>query len=137
MEITRKLIVALVKRNENSKTPVIIYPHEVPVLQVMFGEEGVEVTDTDPGIAPGTFDTADEYSRLEQYYKGSSEIANPTREAFRNLKEFEAGFEDEDGGEEGLKDELIARAKELGIPGVTKNWGIPKLEAAIAEKTGE
>lgn len=33
------------------------------------------------------------------------------------------------------KDALITRAKELGI-NATKNWGVPKLQAAIAEAEG-
>jgi hypothetical protein len=140
MLVTRKLIVALVITSESCKTPVTIFPHEVPILEAMYGGDDenkvIEVTDIDPGIPAKEFDTVDEYSRLQQYYKGSNELPNPTRAVFRNLKEFEDGFEDDDGGDDEQKDALLAQAKELGIK-ANKNWGAKKLQEAIDAKLAE
>lgn len=49
------------------------------------------------------------------------------------LKDVPAKTDTTGGDESELKDALIAEAKELGIEGVSRNWGITKLEGAIAE----
>jgi len=132
MKVKLPYQIVLLKRGEGSKTPLIVLPHEIEILQAMHGEDSIELTDDVPPIKEREFDTADEFSRLEEYYRGGSEIQNPTRRVFRNLEDFESSFDV--GGDD--KEAMIAEAKELGIP-ATKNWGIEKLQAAIAEAKGE
>jgi hypothetical protein len=131
MKVTLPYQLVLLVRGEGSKTPLIVLPHEVDILRAVHGEDSIQLTDETPPIKEATFDTADEFARLEQYYKGGSEHPNPTREIFRNLDEFEGSF---DVGSD--KEALIAQAKELGIP-ATKTWGIAKLQAAIDEALNE
>jgi hypothetical protein len=58
------------------------------------------------------FDSEEEAAKIEEGYKTEATAADDTQS--------------DD------KDALIAKAKELGIP-ATKNWGVAKLEAAIAD----
>lgn len=127
MKVTLPYQIVLLVRGEGSKTPLIVLPHEIDILRATHGEDSIQLSDDVPPVKECTFDTADEFARLEQVYKGGSENSNPTRAVFRNLDEFEASF---DFGAD--KNALIAEAKALGIP-ATKNWGIEKLQAAIDE----
>ncbi|KAF0844329.1 hypothetical protein FNL37_1773 [Methylovorus glucosotrophus] len=129
MKVTLPYVVALVKRGEGSKTPVTIFPHEVEVLRMQLGEDAVEVTDDAPPIAEGSFDTEDEYVRLQEYYRGNGDEPNPTTRVWRNLSEFEADFGPVVGDD---KQALLAEALALGIK-ANKNWGIEKLTTAIEE----
>lgn len=131
MKVTLPYQMVLLVRGEGSKTPLIVLPHEIDILRATHGEDSIQLSDDVPPIKECTFDTADEFSRLEQVYKGGSDNNNPTRAVFRNLDEFEASF---DFGTD--KAALIAEAKGLGIA-ATKNWGVEKLQAAIAEAKGE
>ena len=121
----------LLVRSENEKTPLVVLLHEIELLRTLHGEEAVRDTDIEPpeGLAECEFDTADEYARLEQNYRGDVNGLTPVRAAFGSLKEFEASFESV-GSSSGDKESLLEQAKELGIP-ATKNWGIEKLQAAI------
>lgn len=54
----------------------------------------------------------------------------------KGAKAADDGDGDGDGDDNATKQDreaLVARAKELGIKGVNKNWGEEKLQAAIAE----
>lgn len=131
MKVTLPYQIVLLVRGEGSKTPLIVLPHEIDILRASHGEDSIQLCDDVPPIKESTFETADEFARLEQYYKGGADNNNPTRSVFRNLEEFEASF---DLGED--KDALLAQAKELGIA-ATKNWGVAKLQAAIDEALSE
>lgn len=129
--------VVLLCRSEMEKIPLTVYPHEVEVLKALHGDDQIRETDATPPVLEGEFETADEYSRLQQYYRANQEIGDPVRLALGSLKDFEASFSQVGGGsDDGEKDALIAEAKELGIK-ATKTWGIEKLQGAIAEAKGE
>lgn len=121
----------LLVRSENEKTPLVVLPHEIELLRTLHGDEAVREIDSPApeGLTECEFDTADEYGRLEQNYRGDVNGQSPVRAAFGSLKEFEASFESV-GSSLGDKEALIEQAKELGIA-ATKNWGIEKLQAAI------
>lgn len=138
MKVTLACLVVLLVRSESEKTPLTVLPHEVEVLKALHGEDAIRETDAEPPVKEVTFDTADEYGRLEQMYRGDVAGLSPTRAALGDLEEFEASFKNVDSGDNGDNEdearqaELIEEAKALGIK-ATKNWGIPKLEEAIAQ----
>ena len=89
-----KTIVVLLVRNQNSKIPLIVGEHEVPILKLLHGGENedlqdavIEYTDVEPPqlyIEAVTID--DEYSRLKNYYLGNENTPNPTRTIYPTLK---------------------------------------------------
>lgn len=129
MKVTLPYQMVLLVRGEGSKIPLTVLPHEIDILRVMHGEDAISLTDDVLPIKECTFETADEYARLEQYYRGNADVHNPTKAVFRTLADFEAAFDTAGGAD---KAALIEEAKSLGIP-ATKNWGIEKLQAAIDE----
>jgi hypothetical protein len=135
MKVKLACLLVLLVRGEGSKTPLTVLPHEVPILQSMHGEDAIIVTEDTPAVAEIEFDTADEFARLEGYYKGSAENPNPTRTVFRNLADFEQAFEGQ-GEDDDAKAELLEQAKGLGIK-ANKNWGVVKLQEAIDAKLAE
>lgn len=92
MKVTQPYQMVLLKRGEGSKTPLCVLPHEVDILIAMHGEHSVEFTDIEPPIREITFDTNDEYTRLQGYYIGDFERPNPTVSVFRKLNDFENSF---------------------------------------------
>lgn len=133
MQVTLPLVVAIIIRGEGSKVPVTVFPHEVEILKALHGSDSVEVSDIDPTVAEGKFDTLDEYARLQEYYKGNVDIPNPTQAVFRNIDEFESAFAAVVGES---KADLLARAQELGIE-ANNRWSTVKIKQAIAEVEGE
>lgn len=129
MKITLPYVIALVVRGEGSKTPTIVYPHEVEILKAMHGEDSVTIASEDAPVKEGTFDTEDEYVRLQGMYKGDNDNPNPTVRVFRNLDEFESAFGAAVGEN---KADLLAKAIELGVP-ANKQWSLAKIKQAIAE----
>lgn len=129
MKVTLQYQMVLLVRGEGSKIPLTVLPHEIDILRVMHGEDSIQLIDDAPPVKERAFETEDEYSRLEQYYRGNADVPNPTKTVFRTLADFESAF-----GNAGAidKDALIEEAKALGIP-ATKNWGVEKLQAAIDE----
>lgn len=128
MKVKLPYQVVLLLRGEGSKTPITVMPHEVEILKCIHGEDNILITDDTPPVKFGSFETADEYNRLEEYYKGDGENTNPTRRVFRNIEEFESAFESTGGVNS--KGDLLEEAKSLGIK-ANKNWGIDKLQVAI------
>ena len=94
MKIKQPYLLALVTYSSAYKVPVSVFPHEVDILKVRFGEDSVLITDTPPPIKEAEFDTEEEYARLLEVHPGSEASPNPVREVFRNLAEFEAAFEE-------------------------------------------
>jgi len=135
MKVTLPYLIVLLCRSEMEKTPLVVYPHEIEVLKALHGEDQIREIDAEPPVKEGTFETADEYARLQQYYRGNENVSDPVRLALGTLKDFEESLV-QVGGDDSEKDALIAEAKELGIK-ATKTWGIEKLQAAIAEAKGE
>lgn len=133
MKIKLPYQTVLLIRGEGCKIPLTVMPHEVEVLRAMHGEENVQETDIVPPIKEAEFDTADEYSRLEQYYHGDNDNKNPTRSVWRSLEDFEASFAPAGGTD---KASLLEQAIALGIP-AKSNWGIAKLQQAIADAQNE
>lgn len=129
MKITLPYQVVLLVRGEGAKVPLVVLPHEVEVLRITHGEESIVETDAVPPIKEATFETEDEYARLEQYYKGHADLANPTREVWRTLDVFESSFQPQDSA----KEELLAEAISLGIKATAK-WSVAKLQEAISAK---
>lgn len=131
MKVTLPYQVVLLCRSEIEKTPLIVLPHEVEVLKSLHGDEQVRESDAElpVGITESTFETDEEYSRLQQYYRGNDSNPDPVRRALGTLKEFEESFSQQSGED---KDALVEEAIALGIP-AKKTWGIAKLEAAIAD----
>lgn len=116
MKVTLPYQVVLVVRGEGSKTPKVVLPHEVEILREQFGADSIVETDHEPYMKEGEFDTAEEYVRLQETYRGSSDNPNPTTRVFRTLADFEAAFENADSPSKSLtaaeiKDKLSA----LGI----------------------
>jgi len=132
MKVTIPYQVVLVCRSENEKTPVTVLPHEIEILKVLHGDD-IRETDAKPTVKESTFETEDEYARLQQYYKGNQEVSDPVRQALGTLKDFEESFEVVDGSDE--KSALIEEALSLGIE-AKKTWGVAKLQTAIAEAKG-
>lgn len=157
-KITQNYLVVLIARSENEKTPVTVFPHEVPILEYIHGDDAVQVTDATPPVKSGTFEAKEEFARLQQRYVGNVG-QNPTVEVFGSEKDFVAAFkkpaeftEDEDvihvvsedepddnpdlsgegSGEDAYKEGLIEDAKALGIK-ANGTWGVAKLEDAIKE----
>lgn len=135
MKVTLPYLIVLLCRSEMEKTPLVVYPHEIEVLKALHGEDQIREIDATPPVSEGEFETADEYARLQQYYRGNENVSDPVRLALGTLKDFEESLV-QVGGDDDEKDALIAEAKELGIK-ATKTWGIEKLQAAIAEAKGE
>lgn len=132
MKVTLPYLVVLVCRSENEKTPVTVLPHEIEILKVLHGDD-IRETDAEPPVKESTFETEDEYSRLQQYYRGNQEVSDPVRQALGTLKDFEESFEAVGNSDE--KTALLEEALSLGIE-AKKTWGIAKLQAAIAEAKG-
>lgn len=128
MKVTLPYQVVLLVRGEGSKVPLIVLPHEVEVLKNMHGEDHIQLTDAEPPIKESVFETADEYSRLEQYYRGNVDNPNPTRAVWRTLDEFENSF----SADKTDKAALLEEAVSLGIP-AKATWGAAKLQQAITE----
>lgn len=131
MNITQPVVVVLLRRSENEKTPLAVMPHEIEVLKALHGEDAVLPTEDTPPVASVEFDPEEEYTRLQGLYIGNDRIPNPVREGVGTLEEFVESFEGVGGGDD-EKDALIEKAKSLGLK-ATKNWGIEKLETEIAE----
>lgn len=132
MKVTLPYQVVLHIRGEGSKVPLIVLPHELEVLRAMHGEDSIQETSDASPIKESVFETADEYSRLEQYYKGNAENTNPTRSVWRTLEAFEDSF----SADKVDKAALLEEALSLGIP-AKGNWGANKLQQAITDKLGE
>jgi hypothetical protein len=133
MKVTLPFQVVLVVRGAGSQTPLSVLPHEIEILRAMHGEENIVLTDDKPPVKDSTFDTEEEFVRLQERFRGDNENPNPTRNVFRNLDEFEAAFASIGGGD---KEALLEEAKALGI-NATKTWGVAKLQDAIAAAKGE
>lgn len=138
MKVTAPYQVVLVVRGEASKTPYYAMPHEIGILTEMFGEANIRFTDAEPPTKELTFDTADEYARLETAYKGApDDVAPPVRAVFRSLEDFEDFCADNyHEGSSGDKEALYEEAIALGID-AKKTWGVTKLQNAINDLTGK
>lgn len=138
MKCTAPYQVVLIVRGESSKSPFYAMAHELGILQNMFGEANVRFTDTEPPTKDLTFDTGDEYARLEFAYKGApDDIQSPLRAVYRTLEDFENFCaENYHEGSSSDKEALYEEAIALGID-AKKTWGVTKLQNAIAEATGK
>lgn len=133
MKVTLPYQMVLLVRGEGSKIPLTVLPHEIDILRVMHGEDAIHLISDAPPIKECTFETSDEYSRLEQYYRGNADVHNPTKAVFRTLTDFEDAFNPAGATAVSTdKAALVEEAKALGIP-ATKNWGVDKLQSAIDE----
>ena len=130
MKVTLPYQVVLIVRGAGSQTPVSVLPHEIEILRNMHGEDSIVLTDDKSPVKESTFDTEEEFVRLQERFRGDNENPNPTRNVFRNLDEFEAAFSSI-GGDGIDKEALLEEAKALGI-NATKTWGVSKLQDAIA-----
>lgn len=135
MKVTLPYVVVFVVRGEGSKTPKVVLPHEVEILRAQFGDDAILETNDKPHIKECEFDTEDEFARLQETYRGDADNPNPTARVFRSLDEFEAAFKSV--ASVGVdKAALIEEAKVLGIA-ANKNWGVEKLQKAIAAAKAE
>lgn len=57
----------LITKNELAKVPTVVYEHEVPILQVVHGEDRVEIVETWDVEVEG-FDVVAEFQRLKARY---------------------------------------------------------------------
>lgn len=71
--------------------------------------------------------TKDELERLKKLDAIEAEVAAAASD--------DAG--DDAGDGDAVKAALLARAKELGVGGVNKNWGVDKLKAAVEKAEAE
>lgn len=141
MKITLPYQVVLVCKGQNSQTPATVLAHEIPVLEHLHTD--VRLTDVEPPVKEAVFridenvegdepTLAEEYARLEMFYRGSVEKPEPVKASLGTVKDFVNSFEPADTSE---KDELLERAKALGIKATSK-WGIQKIKDALAEVEG-
>ena len=89
-----KTILVLLVRSQNSKIPLTVGEHEVPILRLLHGGEDedmqalvIELCEEEPPVAfieAATLD--DEYARLKNYYLGNDNLPNPTRAVYPTLK---------------------------------------------------
>lgn len=97
MKVTLLPVIVLLCRSENEKTPLVVLPHEVEVLKSLHGEEQVreapEGAKLPEGVSKVEFDTGEEYSRLQQYYRGNANNPDPVRMALGTLEDFEESFQ--------------------------------------------
>jgi hypothetical protein len=91
MKVTLPYQIVLLCRTEIEKTPLVVLPHEVEVLKSLHGEDAIREIDSElpNGVTDSTFDTAEEYSRLEQYYRGNENNQRPVFNALGSLADFE------------------------------------------------
>lgn len=134
MKVKQPYLIVMLRRSENEKTPLTVFPHEIDVLKALHGEDSIIETDDNPPVKSSEFDTEEEYSRLQGMYIGNDKVPNPVRDALGDVDDFEKSFEESGDNEEQLV--LLEEAKSLGIK-ATKNWGIQKLTDAIAEAKGK
>ena len=91
-----KTIVVLLVRSQNSKIPLIVAEHEIPILKLLHGGENedlqdgvIEYVDIEPPVLYIEAVTMDEeYSRLKNFYLGNENLPNPTRAVYPTLKSF-------------------------------------------------
>jgi len=154
MKVTLNYLVAQLVRSQDQKTPLVVLPHEVTILEAIHGEDHIVVTEDQPpeGLRePHTFDTEDEYPRLQEYYKQSIAGQNAVVSVWKDQKAFDADFDgDDEPAKPAKKDaakpagkqpteadlekaELIEQAKELGIK-ANSNWSVERLKTDIAAK---
>ncbi|MFD1121833.1 hypothetical protein ACFQ2T_04910 [Methylophilus flavus] len=139
-------VIALLRRSENEKTPLVVYPHEVEVLKALHGSDAIVETEDTPPVASGEFDPHDEYARLEGLYIGNEQRPNPVFTALGDVDEFVASFKGKkttvstqtpkDSGDDSEKDELVEKAKGLGIKS-PHLFGVDKLKEKIEEEEAD
>lgn len=91
-----KTVLVLLVRSQNSKIPLIVGEHEVPILKLLHGGEDedaqdlvVEMTGVEPPVLFIETTSADEeYARCKNYYIGNDNLPNPTRAVYPTLKVF-------------------------------------------------
>jgi hypothetical protein len=149
MKITQPCLVVLLRRSENEKTPLTVMPHEVEVLKALHGEDSVSETEDTPPVKSVEFDPEEEYARLEGLYIGNDRVSNPVREGVGTLDEFVSSFDGykaakankttvtkQTNSEDAEKDELVEKAKVLGIKS-PHLFGVDKLKEKIEEAEAE
>ena|SRR6218665_2106217 len=68
-ERTAPYVVAIIEKDPVEHLPVVVHPHEVPILAAVHGEHKVRIdedADLPAGVTQNTFEVEDEYARLEQ-----------------------------------------------------------------------
>lgn len=88
MNISLASLVVLVCRSEIEKTPKIVYPHEVLVLNALHGENKIETTDEKSPNGTKEVDTEVEFQRLLDEYKQPGDKPHPVIEVFGNYDGF-------------------------------------------------
>jgi hypothetical protein len=89
-----KTVLALVVKNQNSKTPVIVGVHELDILRLVHGgddddmqQAAVEVLEDKPPVEfYEVHDLDEEYARLKNYYLGTEQMPNPVRVVYPTVK---------------------------------------------------
>jgi|SRR5215217_2307261 len=150
IKVTLPYVMVLLARSIAQQTPLCVLPHEVDVLRAVHGEDKIldgSHIQLPEGVTTATFDTEEEYSRLEQIYKGDRNGIGMVQTVWPSYKQFEDSFDADDEDDERPKkaaaqepekteadlekEQLIAEAKDLGVH-ATKNWGVDKLKKEIA-----
>ena len=70
-ERTQPYIVVHIHKDAVENLPVVVFPHEVPILALVHGENKIapaEDADLPNGVTEGKFEVEDEFVRLEQRY---------------------------------------------------------------------
>jgi hypothetical protein len=68
---TAPYIVAVIHKDAVEHLPVVVHPHEMPILALVHGEHKLqhdENADLPKGVSEATFEPEDEFVRLEQRY---------------------------------------------------------------------
>lgn len=88
MNFTTKAEVVLVCRSEMEKTPKVVYPHEIAVLEVIHGAARIERTEAEAPIGVVELDAESEFARLLTEYAPRGEKPDPVIEVYRNFDGF-------------------------------------------------
>lgn len=88
MKFTAQALIVLVCRSEIEKTPKTVFPHEIPVLEVIHGPARIERTETPAPIASMELDAEAEFTRLLTEYAPRGDKPDPVIEVYRNFDGF-------------------------------------------------
>lgn len=123
MKVKIDYVLALVVHNQLCKIPETIFPHQVQILEGIYSD--VQVLDVKPPVTNATFDTAEEYARLQSIY-GDAIVKG----IWRDLAEFDAHLARYEVKEEDELAALQKTAEEMGIE-VDGRWNVKRLTKEI------
>jgi hypothetical protein len=83
-----KSLIAMICRTEMEKTPKIVFPHEVAVLQALHGDSKIEITEYASPLGEQELDSEAEYARLMTEYTTAGDKPHPVTMVYPNHDAF-------------------------------------------------